>query len=131
MFALHVSGRHLRSQVNATHSGDLTMSNALKQPVRIFVACLDSAWNPSIHTCTVEVTEEEELLGKHLELAKADAVANGFEGTMIALDAEAMPPSKLRDIADWLDDSRWRPNPVIAGLIGQNATSAAGNVMER
>lgn len=106
------------------------MSNALK-PVNVVVACLDSDWNPSIHTCTVEVTQEEELLGKHLELAKADAVANGFEGTMIALDNEAMPPGMLRGIADWFEGGRWQPNPVIAGLIGQGTISAPGHAIER
>mgnify|MGYP001596016333 CR=1 FL=1 len=131
MFALHVLGRHLRSQVNATHPGDITMSNAQKHPVKVLVACLDSAWNPSIHYCTVEVTHAEELLGQHLELAKADAVASGFEGTMIALDSEAMPSTKLRELADWMDGSRWHPNTVIASLIGQGAAAPALLAMER
>ena len=107
------------------------MSNAQKHPVKVLVACLDSAWNPSIHYCTVEVTHAEELLGQHLELAKADAVASGFEGTLIALDSEAMPSTKLRELADWMDGSRWHPNTVIASLIGQGAAAPALLAMER
>lgn len=77
------------------------MSDALKH-VKVVVLCTNSEGAPEFHTCTPEVTQEQYDNGEHYDLAKENAEDNGYEGPMIAFDANDAAARQMGDILAWI-----------------------------
>ncbi|KVP16902.1 hypothetical protein [Burkholderia ubonensis] len=76
------------------------MSQELKH-VKVAVLCTNSNGEPEFHTCTPEVTQAQVDDGEHYELAKENAAENGYEGPMIAFNANDVAARQLGEVLAW------------------------------
>ncbi|RQR65310.1 hypothetical protein DIE18_02170 [Burkholderia sp. Bp9125] len=76
------------------------MSQELKH-VKVAVLCTNSNGSPEFHTCTPAVTQEQLADGEHYALAKENAADNGYDGPMIAFDANDEAARQLGDVLAW------------------------------
>lgn len=69
---------------------------------KVVVLCTNSEGSPEFYTCTPEVTAEQLETGDHYDLAKESAEDNGYEGPMIAFDANDEAAKQLGGLIAWL-----------------------------
>lgn len=69
---------------------------------KVLVVAIGSDGAPGIHTCAPQVTAEQVANGDHYDLAKENAEDNGYEGPMVAIDANDPAARQLVDSAVWL-----------------------------
>lgn len=70
--------------------------------VKVAVVCVNANGEPDIHTCSPEVTEEQIDNGHHYDLAKQNAVFNGYREPMIAFDLKDDAAQKLLETHRWM-----------------------------
>lgn len=69
---------------------------------KVVVLCSNSEGAPEFYTCTPKVTQEEVMNGEHYDRAKEEAEDNGYEGPMIAFDANDPAANQLGEILAYL-----------------------------
>ncbi len=73
-----------------------------KELVRVGVLCFNSLGEPELHSCAVEVTEQERRDGVHYDMAKENAMFNAYENPMIAFDGSDPAATHGVDTLAWL-----------------------------
>ena len=77
------------------------MSDALNA-IKVVVLCTNAEGAPEFDTCALQVTQAQYDNGEHYDLAKEYAEDNGYEGPMIAFDANDAAARQLGDVLAWI-----------------------------
>lgn len=69
---------------------------------KVVVLCTNSNGEPEFHTHTPVVTHQQMINGDHYDLAKENALHNGYEGPMIAFDKTDLAATQIGEVLAWL-----------------------------
>ena len=69
--------------------------------IKVIVLCHNASGEPEFHSCTIDVSEDQYDNGEHYDLAKENAVYNGFM-PLHAFDAQDRAASQLADLSVWI-----------------------------
>lgn len=97
--AIEDAYKHLLANQKAEEASD---GGDGKSHVKVVVACSNSEGAPEFHTCSVYVTAKQVEDGEHYALAIENAELNGFEGPMVAFDAQDPAAQQLGSVLVWI-----------------------------